>query len=122
MLIRTFTAVSWLAVGLAVTTPAQAVTPQVVLAYSGGYAPSEVVVVQGGSVTLVNADATQQWHDIVSRNYRNGAPVFRSGLIPAGGVSGVAGVAALAPSVYPFYCSVHDYMAGNLTVVAAPAR
>jgi hypothetical protein len=122
MRLRTVAAVTWLAVGLAVTTPAEAVTPLAVLAHSGGYVASEVVIVQGGSLTLVNGDATQQWHDIVSRNYRNGAPVFRSALIPAGGVSDVVGVAALEPSVYPFYCSVHDFMVGNLTVVAAPAR
>ena len=110
-------AVSW----LAVAGPADAVAPQYVVAHGNGYAPSEVVVVQGGTLTLTSADPAQS-HDLVSLDRKpGGGYLFRSVPIAAGQYANVAGVSSLAPSVYPFYCSIHEWMVGNVTVVAAGA-
>ena len=101
---------------LAVPAPAGAVAPQVVAVTASGYAPSEVVVAAGGSLTLVSADATD-FHDLVSHDSVNGVRLFESSTIGGGGVAGVSGVSALRPGTYPFFCSVHEWMAGNLTVL-----
>lgn len=117
-------AVSW----LAVASPAGAVTPvpvpQAVAAISSGYVVSEVYVVEGGTLTLVNADATLD-HDIVSEDYVPGTGQRRfrtAGPVPPGGTAAVLGVELLqAGDVRPFFCSLHEFMRGNVTVVAAPA-
>jgi plastocyanin len=98
---------------------AHALVPWQVLAYSGGYVPSEITVVQGDSLTLVNADTTLA-HDLHSGDSVGGKPLFHSKVIAFGEQADVVGVALLPPSVYPFYCSVHEYMTGNITVLAAP--
>ena len=101
---------------LAVVSPADAVAPQVVAVTANGYAPSEVVVAAGGSLTLVSGDATD-YHDLVSYDYAGGQRLFESSAIPGGGAAPVSGVSSLGSGTYPFYCSVHEWMTGNLTVV-----
>lgn len=101
--------------------PAGAVAPQAVVAYSGGYVPSEAAIVQGGSLTLVNSDPALS-HDLVSLDrFPSGGYKFRSDVIGPASAAPVTGVESLPPSVYPFYCSVHEYMTGNLTVLAVPS-
>lgn len=102
---------------LSVAAPADAVTPMAVAVSGSGYTLSEVTVTQGGSLTLVGADPVDV-HDLVAGDRRNGAPLFASGTVGPGGVSGVSGVSSLAPGRYPFYCRFHEWMAGNLTVLA----
>ncbi len=82
---------------------------------SGQFTPSEIVVTQGDSLFLVNADATGQDHNIVSSD--PGTP-FASANISLGGRGEVYGVPNLAPSTYPFFCTIHESMVGNITVVA----
>jgi plastocyanin len=111
-------AVSWCALALTApfASPAHAVAPEVTFAAAGTFVPSEVTIVEGGTLTFVNLDAQLQ-HDFISRDNPG---LFRSDIVSAGGVSEVRGVSSLAPSVYPFTCSVHDYMLGNLTVLPLP--
>lgn len=105
---------------LALAAPAEA-APHQVVAYSGGYLPSEVFVVRGDTLTLTNADTVT--HDLVSRQRRsNGTRLFASANVVPAGQGEVHGVSSLAPSTYPFICSIHSYMVGNLTVLAAPVR
>lgn len=112
-------AVSWCALALTApfTSPAHAVAPVATFATAGTFVPTEVTVVAGGTLTFVNLDA-QLPHDFVSKDDPNG---FRSDIVGPGGVSEVRGVSSLPPSIYPFTCSVHDTMLGNLTIVAAGA-
>ena len=113
-------AVSWCALALTApfATPAHALAPQVATAVFGGqFAPSEIKVVQGGTLTFVNLDPQLQ-HDLISKDNPD---LFRSDIVSFGGVSEVRGVSSLPVSTWPFTCSVHDYMAGNLEIVAAPA-
>jgi plastocyanin len=114
-----FLAVSWVAASLTIPAAphAQALVPHHVVSYSSGYLPSEVTIVAGDSLSLVNADAFQS-HDLVSLDRGpGGVYLFRSDVIGPAERAAVAGVESLAPSVYPFYCSVHEFMTGNLTVL-----
>jgi plastocyanin len=105
---------------LGLVTPAEA-APMQVVAYSGGFVPSEVYVVRGDTLTLTNVDTVT--HDLVSRQRRsNGTRLFASSNVGPAGQGEVYGVSALPASTYPFVCSIHSYMVGNLTVLAAPVR
>lgn len=119
---HTRTPVAVLALGalFAPATPAHAVPHQVV-AVGTGFVLPEIRIFQGDTLTLTNLDP-QQAHDLVSRNLVGGVRVFASGPAAAGERVDVAGVASLRPDVYPFYCSLHESMTGNLRVEAAPAR
>lgn len=119
MLARRLAAVSWCAAALvAPHAPAHALVPQQVVTIASAYAPSEVTILAGDTLTLTNLDP-QLEHDLVSEDTVAGVRVFRTnGAIPFGGQAAVAGVEKLPPSVYPFFCSLHEYMRGNLTVQA----
>jgi plastocyanin len=110
------------ATALAPNAPAHAVgAPLVVVAHSPSYAPADFTIVEGSTLTLVNGDTLD--HDLRSLDTSGGHPLFRSAIIPTGGTAPVNGVAALTgPNVYPFYCSLHEDMKGNITVTPAPAR
>jgi plastocyanin len=123
MLVRTLAAVSVAALALP-QAPAHALAPRVAFSAGGGgtvlYVVSEITIYQGDTLTLVNLDP-QQAHDIVSEDFLNGTRVFRSEAVPAGTPSDVKGVSTLPPSSYPFLCSLHPEMRGNLHVEPAPA-
>jgi plastocyanin len=73
------------------------------------YATPTVTVQQGGSVTFSNYDVPQ--HDVRATNGS-----FSTPLIGTGASAPVAGVEALAPGSYSFYCSLHRNMTGTLQV------
>jgi plastocyanin len=113
-------AVSFCAVALAAPLGAQPANAALipwhnVTLTSGQFTPSEIVVTQGDSLFLVNADATGQDHNIVSSD--PGTPFF-SANIPLAGRGEVSGVPNLGPSTYPFFCTIHESMVGNITVLA----
>jgi len=56
-------------------------------------------------------------HKIVSKKRRNGLPVFQSALLTRPGQSDVLVTSNLKPGLYPFYCSVHTGMWGQLRIV-----
>ena len=114
---RRLIAVSWCAVALAVPRPAHALAPQQVLVTANGYVLSEIVILQGDTLSLTNVDPNQP-HDLVSRNRPGGVYAFRADVIDFGKQTDVVGTSVLTPNVYPFYCSVHEWMIGNLTVEA----
>lgn len=106
-----------LALAAPAISPAHAVAPQVAAATAGNtYVVTEIYVVQGGRLFFANTDP-QQPHDLRSADDRN---LFNSGdLITAGQVAEVVGVSSLAVSSWPFVCSAHSTMRGNLHIVAA---
>ena len=107
-----------------VATPARALPLAVsrqVVTVGSTYVVSEITIYQGDTLTLTNLDPIT--HDLVSRNLGpGGARVFSSGPAGTGESVGVSGVSSLRPGTYPFFCSLHERMFGNLYVEAAPAR
>jgi plastocyanin len=117
---RRFAVVSWCVVALVAplaTPPAQALVPQQVVAVAINYVSSEVTIVAGDTLRFTNADALAT-HDLVSLDRGpGGAFLFHSALLEGAGTSDVTGVSDLIPSKYPFYCSIHTSMTGNITVL-----
>lgn len=95
--------------------------PHQVVAVGTGFVLPEIRVFQGDTLTLTNLDPLQA-HDLVSRNLAGGVRVFASGPADPGSRAEVVGVSSLRPDVYPFFCSLHESMTGNLRVERAPAR
>ena len=80
------------------------------------YVPLMVVVPQGMSLLHVQLDPTQR-HDVVSRAARDRRPIFASGrTLSFGEAQLVDGVAQLPPGAYPFTCSIHPFMFGQVIV------
>jgi plastocyanin len=121
---RRLAAVSFCAVALAAPLGAQpanaALIPWVnVTVTSEQFTPGEIVLTEGDSLILVNLDPTGQEHNIVSSD--PGTP-FASGNIALGGHGEVFGVPGLPPSTYPFQCTIHDAMRGNINVKPVPPQ
>jgi hypothetical protein len=102
----------------ATTTPSAVVT-----AVAFRYLPGDVTlqdvplqVRQGTTILFAPLDPLGN-HSILSRIYVDDRPLFESDLIGPGQVAEVRGLEKLAPGVYEFTCSVHEYMAGSLEVV-----
>ncbi|HEX7166140.1 MAG TPA: plastocyanin/azurin family copper-binding protein [Acidimicrobiales bacterium] len=102
-----------------VPVPARAVAPTVVATANFRYLPGEVIVIEGGSVTLANLEHAS--HDVTAdETTATGAPIFASQSIGQG-TTPVVGVEDLDPGVYTFFCTVHPSMLGLLNVQEAPA-
>ncbi|HEV2891869.1 MAG TPA: plastocyanin/azurin family copper-binding protein [Frankiaceae bacterium] len=97
--------------------------PHQVVTVGAVFASPEITIFRGDTLTLTNLDAALT-HDLVSRDYVPGTGVrrFASSPVTAGGRSDVARVSSLGNGVYPFLCSLHEGMTGNLRVQTAPAR
>jgi plastocyanin len=98
--------------------PAHALVPWQVVSHGGGFVAADFTIVQGDTVQLTNVDPADR-HDITSLDTSGGIPLFGSSTITFGQSAAVTGVSFLLPSVYPYYCSVHEYMTGTITVLAA---
>jgi hypothetical protein len=80
------------------------------------YVPLNVVVPQGLSLLHVQLDPLQR-HDVVSRAGRKGRPFFTSTrTLSFGEAQIVKGVETLPPGAYPFTCSIHPFMYGQVIV------
>jgi len=98
--------------------PAHARPATLVIATTPGqeYAPPTLVVPQGTSLQYVQLDPSFQ-HDIVSVYYVNRKPMFSTKhTLSFGQTLAVDGVEKLKPATYPFTCSVHRWMTGELIV------
>lgn len=97
-----------------------------------GYAIPVVVVEQGATLTLANADfvphtvTSQQicgdfsWCSTNPSDPKYNNPVFSGSAHPLTTAS-IGGVPNLPPGQYAFYCSIHPRMKGTLIVEAPPA-
>ena len=102
----------------AIGVPARAGPVTVVVATIAGqqFAPPMVVVPQGASLQFVQLDPSAP-HDLVSSYVVNRKPMFTTGRSAAFGETlMVAGVEKLKPATYPFTCSIHNWMTGQLIV------
>jgi plastocyanin len=80
------------------------------------YSNPDVTIDQGEHVTFFNGDLFDP-HSVTSTGRRpDGSTLFDSGVIRSGGESPVAGVETLPAGTYAFYCSVHSFMTGTITV------
>ncbi|MEX2196135.1 MAG: PQQ-binding-like beta-propeller repeat protein [Thermoleophilaceae bacterium] len=81
-----------------------------------GYLTPVMVVEQGGSLSYTNVDAVQ--HDVVARDRApDGQPVFKSRLASLGETVPVEGLERTeSGTTYPFFCSLHTNMQGQLIV------
>ena len=110
-----------LAAALAVAPAATALaagSAQIVAGPGNQFVTTSAEVDQGGHVSFANRDVTS--HDVTARDVGpDGAPLFRSALVAAGGEAPVTGVEYLAAGSYAFYCSVHPQMTGTVRVTTA---
>lgn len=80
------------------------------------YEPAELSVKKGDTVTVTNADNVP--HTVTSGtgpSDANSGKSFDTSFIDAGGSAEIS-TADLSAGDYPFYCTVHPYMTGKLTV------
>jgi glucose/arabinose dehydrogenase/plastocyanin len=92
-------------------------TDSVVSAAANTFTPANVSVTEGGKLTFANADAVP--HNVVSdAKGKTGGNLFRSTVVSIGETADVQGVEKLKKGAYPFYCSLHPFMRGTLTVNA----
>lgn len=86
-----------------------------VQAQSFVYTPTPTTLAAGDHLDFTNLDAAP--HDVVSRDSKaDGTPLFASKVVGANVTTPVEGTEDLAPGAYAFYCSVHPFMTGAVTV------
>jgi plastocyanin len=83
------------------------------------YSSSVITIDQGEALFFRNLDANR--HDLVSKEQSGGKPIFSTPLLTTGGEAVVQGVQQLKGGNYAFFCTVHTYMTGTLTVTGAGA-
>jgi len=99
--------------GPTITIPAGAATPG-----NPPYAPTELSVKKGETVTVVNNDnAPHTATNGVDASDPTAGKSFDTSLIMAG-ASAKIDTSTLAAGEYPFHCTVHPFMKGKLTVTA----
>lgn len=81
------------------------------------YSSSVITIDQGEALIFRNVDLNR--HDVVSKQQAGGKPLFASPLLSTGGEALVQGVQQLKGGNYEFFCSIHTYMTGTLTVTGA---
>ena len=99
-----------------------------------GFAPAHIAVTQGEPVMFENPEGNFRPHDVVSitRSGSSAEPVLESGArfgsgttqeswIRPGG-SWTLDTSGLDPGYYAYYCSVHPWMVGNVTVLPQPTQ
>ena len=75
-----------------------------------------IVLPQGSSLTLVNADPASA-HSVTQMEPPGGIALFESDTVDAGGTALVKGVETLPRDRYTFVCSLHSGMLGQLFIV-----
>ena len=81
------------------------------------YSSSVITIDQGEALIFRNADLNR--HDLVSKLQAGGKPLFGTPLLSTGGEAIVQGTQQLRGGDYPFFCTIHTYMTGTLTVTGA---
>ena len=78
-----------------------------------------VEIPQGTDVEFTTLDeaAVGNGHKLVSLKRRKGKPVFSSDVLSRPGSSSLVITSNLAPGIYPFYCTLHAGMWGQIEIV-----
>ncbi len=89
-------------------------------AYSGHYLPGAITVDHGTALQFLNPDLFYRLEALghtVTELRADGGPIrFDSGLVEFGQAGEVVGVSSLSTGRYDFYCEIHPFMRGVLTV------
>jgi plastocyanin len=83
------------------------------------YSNSQITIDQGEHVTFFNGDLLDDHSVTATATGRDGRALFDSGVIHPGAQVPVTGVESLGAGTYQFYCTVHDFMRGTITVTGA---
>ena len=86
----------------------------------GGFdGPPPLQIPQGTDVEVINLDEATlaNAHKVVSLKRRKGKPVFFSDLLTTPGQTDIVVTSKLKPGIYPYYCSVHSSMWGQIEIV-----
>jgi plastocyanin len=79
------------------------------------YIAGNITINQGEKVTFTNVDTVT--HDVIAQNRGpDGKPLFASVHTDPGGSEPVTGTEYLTTGSYEYYCSIHPYMTGTITV------
>jgi plastocyanin len=106
------------AAALALAAPAAGADEQIEAGPGTQYLTTAPAIDQGERLTFRNLDVTG--HDVTSRLIGlDGKPLFGTPVIGTGSSALVVGSQYLTTGSYDFYCSVHPFMRGTLTVTAA---
>ncbi len=99
--------------GTTITIPSGAATPG-----NPAYSPTELTVKKGDAITVVNDDnAPHTATGGSGPEDPNSAKSFDTGLIMAG-ESGTIDTSTVDAGDYPYYCTIHPFMKGTITVTA----
>lgn len=81
------------------------------------YSSTVITIDQGEALFFRNIDL--QRHDLVSKDQAGGKPIFGSPLLGTGEEALVQGAQQLKGGNYAFFCTVHPFMTGTLTVTGS---
>jgi plastocyanin len=81
------------------------------------YSSTVITIDQGEALLFRNLDLNR--HDLVAKQQAGGKPLFSTPLLSTGGEAVVQGVQQLKGGSYPFFCTIHNYMTGTLSVTGA---
>lgn len=81
------------------------------------YSSDVITIDQGEALIFRNLDLNR--HDLVAKQQAGGKPLFSTPLLSTGGEAVVQGAQQLKSGSYPFFCTIHNYMTGTLTVTGA---
>ncbi|HEX8073591.1 MAG TPA: plastocyanin/azurin family copper-binding protein [Thermoleophilaceae bacterium] len=97
--------------------PAARADQRIVAGPGQRYLTTSVTMAQGEPLTFVNQD--RAGHDVTATaGGPDGRPLFATPVIGAGATAFVEGSQYLTAGSYAFYCSVHEFMQGTLTVTS----
>jgi plastocyanin len=103
---------------LALAAPAASADEQIVAGPGTQYITTSVTIDQGEPLTFRNLDTTG--HDVRARlPGPDGKPLFLTPVIGTGATAFVDGSQYLTTGSYDFYCFIHPFMTGTLSVTAA---
>jgi plastocyanin len=85
------------------------------MAMANQFVPPTIETLAGDALTFFNTDLSS---GVVGHTFTHldPKPKFDSGLLAAGKMGDVNGVAALPTGTYRFFCTVHPFMVGKLIV------
>lgn len=86
----------------------------------GGFDGAPPLQVQEGTdVELINVDEStvSNAHKIISSRRRKGRPLFASDQLVRPGDTSLVTTSNLKPGIYPYYCSIHSGMWGQIEIV-----
>ncbi len=117
---RRAAAAALLVAGLATAAPAAA-DERISAQTRDQYVNPDVTIDQGERLTFFNGDLLDDHSVTATASNAANRPLFDSGVIGPGQEAVVEGAQFLGPGRYPYYCTLHPFMTGSVTVTGAGA-